>query len=100
MFYTIISLIYRYGAAVRKKFHFFSPGATLATIFCILISIFFSFYVDNFSKYNELYGSFGTIIVTMIWIQLNSLILLIGFELNASIAINRDLKEVVEEEEE
>lgn len=99
LFYTVISAIYRYGVAVRQKFRMFSPGATLATILSILTSVLFSFYVDNFSQYNKLYGSFGAIIVTMLWLQINSLVLLIGFELNASIAINRDLKEIPEDEE-
>lgn len=100
LFYAVISIIYRYGAALKRKFKVFSPGATLATSLSIILSIGFSFYVDNFGRYNELYGGFGTVIVTMIWIQLNSLVLLVGFELNASIAINRDLKEAVLEEEE
>lgn len=99
LFYTVISIIYRYGAAAKRRFKMFSPGATLATILCILTSIVFAYYVNNFSQYNELYGSLGTIIVLMIWIQINSLILLIGFELNASIAINRDLKEQIPEED-
>jgi membrane protein len=58
----------------------------------------FSFYVDNFNTYYKLYGSIGTIIVVMLWMQINCLILLIGFELNASIAVNRDLKEEPAEE--
>jgi len=94
--YTVISLIYRYGVPTLRKFRMFSPGATLATILSVLSSIAFSFYVDNFSQYNKLYGSFGTIIVTMLWIQINALVLLLGFELNAAIAINRDIREPVE----
>ncbi|MDX1943430.1 MAG: YihY/virulence factor BrkB family protein [Saprospiraceae bacterium] len=97
LFYTVISIIYRYGIPTIRKFKMFSPGATLATILSILTSIGFGFYVDNFGQYNKLYGSFGTIIVTMLWIQLNSLVLLIGFELNASIAVNRDMREQVME---
>jgi membrane protein len=98
VYYTGIAIIYRYGAAVRRKFRWFSPGATLATIFCLLTSYGFSFYVDNFGNYNKLYGSFGTVIVTMLWLQLNALGLLIGFELNAGIAINRDLKQAREQD--
>lgn len=98
LYYLGIAIIYRYGIPVHKKFHIFSPGATLATILCILLSLGFSYYVNQFNTYNELYGSIGTIIVLMVWIQLNSLILLIGFELNASIAVNRDLKREIDEE--
>ncbi len=100
LFYFGISIIYRYGAATKRRINIFSPGATLATILCILSSLAFSAYVNEFNTYNELYGSIGAIIVIMLWIQINSLILLIGFELNASIAVNRDLKEEVKEEEE
>ncbi len=92
LLYTVISLIYRYGVPTRRKFRMFSPGATLATVLSILSSVAFSFYVDRFSQYNKLYGSFGTIIVTMLWIQINALVLLLGFELNAAIAINRDIR--------
>jgi membrane protein len=89
----VISIIYRFGIPTIRKLRLFSPGAILATILSLSISIGFSFYVDNYGNYNRLYSSFGTIIITLIWIQLNALVLLIGFELNASIAINRDLRE-------
>jgi membrane protein len=88
LFYTCISLIYRFGAATRKRFRFFTPGSALATILCLGSSLVFSYYVNQFNTYNELYGSIGTIIVLMLWIQLNTLSILIGFELNASILIH------------
>ncbi len=102
LFYFGISIIYRYGAATYKRFHIFSPGATLATILSLLSSLAFSLYIDEFERYetyDKFYGSIAAIIIVMLWIQLNSLILLIGFELNASIAINRDLKLAREQEE-
>lgn len=92
LYYLSIAIIYRYGAPTRRRFKILTPGAALATTLCILSSLIFSFYVDNFSAYNTLYGSIGAIIVLMLWIQINSLFILIGFELNASIAVNRDLK--------
>jgi len=92
LFYSIISLLYRYGPAMRRKIKFISPGAALATFLAIISSIGFSYYVNNFSNYNKVYGSLGAIIITMIWIQINSMALIIGYELNASIAINRDMK--------
>jgi len=97
LFYSGISILYRYGASTFIKFKWFSPGATLATILTILSSIVFSVYVEDFGSYNDLYLSFGTIIVIMLWIQINAFILLVGFELNASIAVNRDLKIAKEE---
>ncbi len=99
LFYFSIAIIYRYGAATRKKFKFFTPGAALAVILCVLSSVIFSAYVNNFNTYNKLYGSIGTIIVLMLWLQINSLFILVGFELNASIAINRDLKQQIQEDE-
>lgn len=89
--YSSISAIYRYCPATLKKFSFFSAGTSLATLISIMTSIGFSFFVNNFGRFNEFYGSIGTLIVLMIWIQLNSLSLLIGFELNVSIAMNRSL---------
>jgi membrane protein len=84
LFFTI-SFIYYYGPAKKRKWRFISAGSTLATCLSILTSIGFSYFVNNFGQYNKLYGSMGTLIVVLLWIYFNSLILLIGFELNASI---------------
>jgi membrane protein len=92
LFYFGISLIYRYGCSTIRRFPVFTIGTTLATILSLLSSLIFSFYVKEFDTYNQLYGYIGTIIVLMLWIQINAFILLLGFELNASIAVNRDLK--------
>ncbi|MBX2892986.1 MAG: YihY/virulence factor BrkB family protein [Saprospiraceae bacterium] len=90
LFYSLFSTIYRYGSSTRRKIPFFNSGAMLATVLSILTSWGFSFYVNNFGNYNALYGSIGTLIVLMLWIQLNCMILLLGFELNAGIAVLRD----------
>ena len=90
LFYTTFSTIYRYGSSTRRPIPFFNPGATLATIMSIGTSWGFSFYVDNFGNYNKVYGSIGTLIVLMVWMQLNCMILLIGFEVNAGIVILRE----------
>ncbi len=97
LFYFGIAIIYRYGAAMHQRFRWLTPGATLATIFSLISSLAFSFYVEYFDTYNKVYGSIGTIMVLMLWIQINCLILLIGFELNASIAVNRQRKKEVME---
>ncbi len=91
LFYTGIALTYRIGIPSRQKIDFFSVGATVATFLSIASSLIFALYIDSFNRYNELYGSIGTIIVIMLWIQINAFILLIGFELNASIQINKTL---------
>ncbi len=92
IYYASISFIYRYGMLTRKKQKFFSLGTTVAAVLSLLSSLAFSFYINNYAMYNKIYGPIGTLIVTMLWIQLNSMIILIGFELNASIAINRNLR--------
>lgn len=91
LFYTGISATYRFGPSFKRKIRFLSPGATLATILSILSSIVFSYYVNRFGQYNELYGSLGALIILMLWMQINSFIILIGYELNASIRINKDM---------
>jgi membrane protein len=75
-----------YLAPARKtKFKFISAGGTLATILTIITTIVFSYYINNFGKYNILYGSIGTLVVVMLSFYFNAFILLIGFELNVSI---------------
>ncbi|MFT4761627.1 MAG: membrane protein [Paraglaciecola sp.] len=100
LIYSVIAAIYRFGAATIIKFKFFTPGATLATVLSILTSVAFSYYASSYGRYDRFYGpAEGTIvgiIVLMLWIQINCFILLVGFELNASIAVNRDLKSKVE----
>ncbi|MBP5412782.1 MAG: YihY/virulence factor BrkB family protein [Bacteroidales bacterium] len=84
MFFSI-SLIYYLAPAKKSRFRFFSAGSSLATALIILSSFGFDFYISNFSNYNAVYGSIGTLIIVLVWIQLISMILIIGFELNASI---------------
>jgi membrane protein len=84
VFYSI-AFIYKYAPAVQKKWKLVSPGTILATFLCIIASLGFSSFVNSFGRYNALYGSIGTIIVLMALVFINSLVLLIGFELNVSI---------------
>ncbi|PJJ79009.1 YihY/virulence factor BrkB family protein [Mucilaginibacter auburnensis] len=85
IFFFSISLLYRYGPAHKLRWKFLNPGSVLATMLAVLTSIGFTYYINNFGQYNKVYGSIGTLIVVMIWLYINSLILLIGFELNANI---------------
>ena len=85
LIYYSIAFIYKYAPAVEKKWKLISPGTILATSLSILATLGFSYFVNNFGKYNALYGSIGTIIVLMAVIYINSLVLIIGFELNVSI---------------
>ena len=95
LFYFGIAIIYHFGISVKSRIKYFSPGATLATFLSIASSIVFAWYVNSFGAYNKLYGTIGTFIVIMLWIQINCFIILIGFELNAAIAVNRDLKKFI-----
>lgn len=89
--YIGIAAIYKFGIELKRKLNFFSPGAFMATILSLASSIGFSFYVDNFGQYDKVYGSFVAGIVLLLWLQLNAIILIVGFELNAAIAVNRDM---------
>jgi len=80
-----VSYIYRHAPFVHKRWKLITPGSVLATTLIFLFTIFFSFWVNHFSNYNKLYGSIGTILILMLLIYFNSLVLLIGFELNVSI---------------
>jgi membrane protein len=84
VFYSI-ALIYKYAPSINKRWSLLSPGSILTTFLILITTIFFSFWVNNFSSYNKIYGSIGTVLIIMILIYINSLILLIGFELNVSI---------------
>jgi membrane protein len=85
LFFFAFAFLFYYAPARKMRFRFISAGGTLATVLSILISVGFSFYINNFGKYNTLYGSIGTLVVVMLWFYFMALILLIGFELNASI---------------
>jgi membrane protein len=85
LLFLAISFLYWLAPAKKSDFRFFSPGSITATFLFILTSLGFSAYVNNFGQYNKLYGSIGTLIVIMVWLYLNSIALLIGFELNVSI---------------
>jgi len=85
MVFFLISFIYYYAPKHRKQYRFMSVGSTFATLLYFLTFYGFNQYITHFSKYNVLYGSIGTLIIILMWIYINSFILLIGFELNSSI---------------
>jgi membrane protein len=91
LFYAVISVVYRYGPAIRKPMKGLSPGALFATVASILTSILFGMFVDKMGSYHKVYGAISALIITLIWIRLNTLILILGFELNAAIIVNRDM---------
>lgn len=90
LYFVTISILYRYGPAhSNRKWRFFSAGSWLATVLAFITIWGFTYYINNFNSYNKIYGSIGTLIVIMLWLYINSLILLIGFELNASIDLSK-----------
>ncbi|MBD1391606.1 YihY/virulence factor BrkB family protein [Mucilaginibacter glaciei] len=89
IFFVSVCILYRYGPSNKQKWKFINPGSILATSLAIVTSIGFTYYTNNFSSYNKVYGTIGTLIVVMIYLYLNSLILLIGFELNASVDLSK-----------
>ena len=79
------SVLLKFGTRETSNNSFISIGSVFTTVLIILSSYFFGIWVVKFSKYNELYGSIGTLLIMMFYIWLNCMILLLGFELNASI---------------
>lgn len=83
--YFTVAILYYFGTAEGKQAKFFSAGALMTTLLFVLTSYLFGVYVEKFARYNELYGALGGLLILMVFIWLNSNILLLGFELNASL---------------
>jgi len=84
LFY-VIALVYKFAPSVHTRWPLITPGSVLATSLTLITTLLFSYWVNHFASYNRVYGSIGTVLIIMLLINLNSLILLIGFELNVSI---------------
>ena len=85
MIYMSTAMLYHFGTKEGRQTRFFSIGALLTTLLIILTSYLFGIYINNFSQYNELYGSIGALLILLLYVWLNSNILLLGYELNASL---------------
>lgn len=85
LFFVAISFLFYLAPAKKTKWRFISAGGTLSTVLSVATFIGFSYYINHFGQYNKLYGSIGTLLVIMLLMYLLSMILLVGFELNASI---------------
>ncbi|GGW67112.1 membrane protein [Winogradskyella epiphytica] len=85
MIYLATATLYYFGTKEGKQSKFFSVGALLTTLLTILTSYLFGVYIENFSQYNEIYGSIGALLILLLYLWLNSNILLLGYELNASL---------------
>lgn len=84
--YFSISILYYFGTIQGKLTRFFSPGALMTLLLIICTTYLFGIYVDRFSNYNQLYGSIGALLIFMLYSWINSIVLLLGFELNATIS--------------
>ncbi len=85
IFLVAISSIYYLAPAVHDRWQFFSPGSLTAAFLSLVVTFGFTYYINNFGAYNKFYGSIGVLIALMVWLLLLSVIMLIGFEINASI---------------
>ena len=85
LFLTITCLIYYYVPPVHDKWPFISAGAVVATLLIFLVSFLFILYVKIFDSYNHFYGSIGTLIGLMVWLDFVCMTLILGFEVNVSI---------------
>ena len=85
LIYAAVAILYYFGTREARQARFFSIGALFTTILILITTFLFSLYITNFSSYNELYGSIGALLILMFYIWLNSNMLLLGFELNASL---------------
>ncbi|WP_353778000.1 YhjD/YihY/BrkB family envelope integrity protein [Winogradskyella sp. 3972H.M.0a.05] len=92
MVYMATATLYYFGTREGRHSRFFSVGALLTTLLIMLTSYLFGVYIENFSQYNELYGSIGALLILMFYLWLNANILLLGYELNAS--LNRLKKKI------
>ena len=97
--FVTISIIYTYGPSLSRKFRFVSAGSVSATIASVITTSVFFFLVNNFLNYNKLYGSIGTLIAFMVWVWLNTIIILLGYELNVSILLGKLSREDSDEDE-
>lgn len=78
------------GEKLYRNFVIFSPGTILATTLFVLGTVGFNIYISNFSHYNVLYGSIGTLIILLLWIWIVAILILAGNDLNSGIRRNTD----------
>lgn len=81
---TAIAAVYRWGPSRDDpQWKWITPGAVVATLVWIIVSLLFSWYVSNFGSYNATYGSLGALIGFMTWIWISVNVIVVGAELNS-----------------
>jgi len=98
--FIAISIIYTYGPSLTHRFRFISAGSVLATAASLIATSVFFFLVNHFLNYNKVYGSIGTLIAFMVWVWLNTTIILLGYELNVSVLLGKLSREEDSDEDE
>lgn len=83
--YLTVNILYFFGTIEGRKNQFFTPGALMTTLLFFLTTYGYGIYIENFSNYNQLYGSIGALLIFLLYIWINSNMLLLGFELNATL---------------
>jgi membrane protein len=84
---TALALVYHYGPDIRQDWVWISPGAALATLLWLGISLGFRAYVQFAGDYNATYGTIGGVIVLLLWLYFSGFAILVGAELNAEIEV-------------
>ena len=84
-FFLLLALFYWLGTVKIIRFRQAIPGAILTTVLFIVTTYFFTLYVKNIARYNVLYGSIGSMILLMVWVNVNVYLLLFGNELNLAL---------------
>lgn len=95
-FFAAISCIYNFGPSHVRKWRFFSPGSIFAGVLTLCSTVLFGIYVNSFNAYNKIYGGIGSFLALMVLVYINMLLIIVGFELNASIEkahLNAPVKE-------
>jgi membrane protein len=92
MIFLTVCAVYRFGPALKRRWKWVTPGSIVATTLIITTTLLLNWVVNNLVNYDKIYGSISTLIVFILWIFYNAQILLIGFELNVSIMVNREIK--------
>ncbi len=85
VFVGAVSTLYKYGPDVDLNWRFITPGSVIASVLIVITTLAFSYYIANFGSYNKVYGSIGTLIALMVWLNLVLLLMIVGFEINVSL---------------
>ena len=90
--YMLVSFTYYISPVDKTNYRFFSAGSITCTVLLVILLWVLNVYFSNFTNYNVIYGSLGALFAILLWINWSSVVLLIGYDLNVSIAKAKSLK--------